>query len=131
MLLAPGNFDARDYNFMTVSWGTLGIVWDKRCAMAFVRPSRYTRQFMDKADSFTLSLFPEELHKALVYCGGHSGRQGDKAKAPDSLPFHPRKSPRQASMKRSSSSSAARSTLPIWIPEPFSISRSSPTLPGG
>jgi len=87
MLLAAGDFAARDYNFMTVSWGMIGIVWGKPCATVFVRPSRHTRQFMDRMDSFTLSLFPQELHKALVWCGEHSGRREDKVKGAGLTPI--------------------------------------------
>ena len=81
MLLAAGDFCAHDYNCMTISWGSLGIVWGKPFALVLVRPVRYTRQYMDKSDSFTLSVFPEEHRNALSYCGSASGRDGDKAKA--------------------------------------------------
>jgi flavin reductase (DIM6/NTAB) family NADH-FMN oxidoreductase RutF len=81
MLLAAGDFSAHDYNCMTISWGSLGIVWGKPFALVLVRPVRYTRQYMDKSDGFTLSVFPEEHRKGLSYCGSASGRDGDKAKA--------------------------------------------------
>ncbi len=80
MLLAAGDFAARDYNCMTISWGCLGVIWAKPCAVVLVRQSRYTRGFMEKGKSFTLSLFPDSFHEALAYCGSHSGRNGDKAR---------------------------------------------------
>ncbi|MGA2614712.1 MAG: flavin reductase [Spirochaetia bacterium] len=81
VLLAAGDFAARDFNVMTISWGSLGVVWGKPFAQVFVRRSRFTYQFMEKAESFTLSVFPEEHRKGLSWCGSHSGRTGDKVSA--------------------------------------------------
>jgi len=80
-LLASGDVAKKDYNCMTVAWGGLGAMWGKPLAMVVVRPSRHTWGFMERCDSFTLSAFGEEHRKALSYCGGHSGRDGDKVKA--------------------------------------------------
>ncbi len=78
LLLAAGDFSRKDFNVMTISWGSLGLVWGKPFAQVFVRPSRYTWQFMEKTESFTLSLFPEEYRQGLSYCGSHSGKYGNK-----------------------------------------------------
>jgi len=78
MLLAAGDFARKDFNAMTISWGSLGVIWGKPFAQVFVRKSRYTYQFMEKSESFTLSVFPEERRGGLSYCGSHSGRSGDK-----------------------------------------------------
>jgi len=80
-LLAAGDFGKRDFNCMTISWGSLGVMWNKPFAMVVVRPSRYTRGYMEKSDSFTLSAFPEEHRAKLDYCGSRSGRDEDKVKA--------------------------------------------------
>lgn len=68
------------YNALTVSWGGMGVLWNKNVFFCFVRPQRYTKEFMDKADKITVSFFGEEMKKALSYCGTHSGRDGDKLK---------------------------------------------------
>ena len=68
----------RRYNFMTVSWGGLGVIWGKPFALVVVRPTRHTRRFIDDADSFTLSVLPQRYRRALNYCGSHSGRDEDK-----------------------------------------------------
>jgi flavin reductase (DIM6/NTAB) family NADH-FMN oxidoreductase RutF len=47
----------------------------------YLRPQRYTREFVDREELFTLSVFPEEYRKALGYLGSHSGRDGDKVAA--------------------------------------------------
>jgi len=67
-------------NTMTVSWGGLGILWAKPMAMVVVRPQRYTLEFIEAADVFTLSFFPESCRPALNLCGSQSGRDMDKIK---------------------------------------------------
>lgn len=78
MLITAGNLDS--YNTMTASWGGLGVLWGKNIAFCVVRPTRYTYEFMEKADTFTLSFFTNKYKKALGFCGSHSGRDCDKAK---------------------------------------------------
>jgi flavin reductase (DIM6/NTAB) family NADH-FMN oxidoreductase RutF len=81
LLLAAGDLQKKDYNCMTVGWGSFGVMWGRPFAMVVVRPTRYTWQLMERADSFSLSAFPEEYRAHLNYCGSHSGRDGDKAAA--------------------------------------------------
>lgn len=72
--------DLTDYNTMTASWGTMGIFWGKPVVNAFVRPQRYTYEYVEKNELFTISFYDEEYRSALQYCGTHSGRDVDKAK---------------------------------------------------
>lgn len=66
-------------NSMTASWGGLGVIWGKNCAFIFVRKTRYTKEFIDDSDSFSLSFFDHEKYKkALTYMGSVSGRNEDK-----------------------------------------------------
>lgn len=66
-------------NTMTISWGSVGYMWNKPVFMALVRPSRYTFDLIEKADSFTVSIpYNEEMHEALRICGTESGRDIDK-----------------------------------------------------
>lgn len=76
-LLTAGTPD--DYNTMTVSWGGVGELWGKDVVFVFVRPGRYTKEFMEKYDEFTLTFFDGEQKKALGICGAKSGRDIDKA----------------------------------------------------
>ena len=78
-LLSAG--DISNFNMMTVSWGNMGVMWNKNIVTAFVRPQRYTKEFIDRSDKFTLSFYEEELRPALALCGSKSGRELDKAKA--------------------------------------------------
>ncbi len=77
MLLAASKPDG-SFNTMTVSWGTMGILWNKSTATAYVRESRYTKEFVDANDIFTLSVFEGDMKKALGVLGTKSGRDIDK-----------------------------------------------------
>lgn len=77
-LLTAGNESG--WNTMTVSWGAIGELWNKDVAIVFVRPQRYTKEFIDGSEFFTLCFFDEEYKKALQLCGTKSGRDIDKAK---------------------------------------------------
>lgn len=57
-----------------------GELWGKDVVAVFVRPQRYTYEFMEKYGDFTLSFFSGEYKKALSFCGAKSGRDYDKAK---------------------------------------------------
>ena len=65
-------------NTMTASWGGLGRLWNKDVAFAFIRPQRYTKEFVDSADSFSLCFFGGEKMQELGYLGTVSGRDEDK-----------------------------------------------------
>jgi len=77
-ILTAGDKD--DFNGMTVSWGSIGELWSKPCAFAFVRPQRYTREFCEKSDFFTLSFFAGKNRTELSFFGSKSGRDYDKFK---------------------------------------------------
>lgn len=68
-------------NTMTASWGGLGVLWHKNVATIYVRPQRYTYEFIENSDYFTLSFFDEEWRQQLNYCGTVSGREADKIAA--------------------------------------------------
>lgn len=65
-------------NTMTASWGGLGILWNKKVAYIFIRPQRYTKEFVDSADRLSLSVLPNSYRKELTYLGRVSGRDEDK-----------------------------------------------------
>ena len=70
-----------DVNTMTISWGSLGELWNKPVVTGYVSSSRYTQEFMEKYDHFTVTFFPPAYRDALQYLGSHSGRDGDKITA--------------------------------------------------
>ena len=66
-------------NTMTASWGGLGVIWGRNAAYVFVRDSRYTKEFMDAADTFSLTFFDRAKYaEMLAYMGKVSGRDEDK-----------------------------------------------------
>lgn len=75
MLITAGNEDG--YNMMTASWGFVGEMWGNDTVIAAVRPQRYTMEFIDKNDYFTLSFYGDkkDIHKV---CGSLSGRDVNK-----------------------------------------------------
>jgi flavin reductase (DIM6/NTAB) family NADH-FMN oxidoreductase RutF len=79
-LLTSGDYQKTHYNTMTVAWGSLGIMWNKPFSQVVVRPTRFTYQFMEQYDTFTLCAFPSQFKKALQLLGTKSGRDGDKIK---------------------------------------------------
>lgn len=78
MLIAAGN--GSGCNAMTASWGGAGVLWGKRVCFVFVRPQRYTKEFLDDCGSFSLSFFDGGKKKELAYMGKVSGRDADKIK---------------------------------------------------
>lgn len=68
-------------NTMTASWGSLGELWSHYVSTIYIRPTRYTLEFLNKESYYSLSVFDEAYRAALNYCGSHSGRDGDKIKA--------------------------------------------------
>lgn len=77
-LVTAGNPES--FNPMTVSWGGVGIMWNKPVAFTFIRPQRYTFEFIERGDSFSICFFDEQYRKALSFCGSKSGRDYDKPK---------------------------------------------------
>jgi len=75
-LLTAGDMGC--FNTMTISWGALGTIWGKPTATVYVRTSRYTHEFMDRSDYFTVSFYPEAYRKTLGVLGSKSGRDMDK-----------------------------------------------------
>jgi len=77
-LITAGDKDA--YNMMTASWGFAGELWGNDAVEIFIRPQRYTMEFVDKSDYFTVSFYGDNkaLHKI---CGSKSGRDIDKTAA--------------------------------------------------
>ncbi len=77
MLVTAGTTD--HWNTMTASWGGFGVLWNLNVSFCFVRPTRHTYEFMERADRYTLSFYDEDQRDALDFCGSRSGRDVDKA----------------------------------------------------
>ena len=78
-LLAAG--DKEKSNAMTIGWGGIGTLWGRTALTVYVAEKRYTKEFMDKSQYFTVMVFDVKDSKVLNYMGMKSGRDGDKAQA--------------------------------------------------
>ncbi|HHT88258.1 MAG TPA: flavin reductase family protein [Clostridiales bacterium] len=76
MLITAGTEEK--VNTMTASWGGLGVMYGKNVAYVVIRPQRYTKEFVDREDTFSLSFFDKEYRKTLNYLGTVSGRIENK-----------------------------------------------------
>ena len=66
-------------NAMTASWGGVGVIWNKNVAYCFIRDSRYTKEFVDNSETYSLCVFDHEANKEMLgYMGTVSGRTEDK-----------------------------------------------------
>lgn len=81
MLLTAGT-EETGFNTMTASWGHMGAIWGHGggtpTTAVYIRPQRYTKEFVDREPLYTLCFFPEEYKKQLAYLGSRSGRDEDK-----------------------------------------------------
>lgn len=76
-----------DYNTMTISWGGLGTLWRLPVATVYVMPKRYTHEFLERYDQFTVCFFPEKYRQDLELLGTKSGRDGDKVAMTSLTPY--------------------------------------------
>ncbi len=91
MLVTAGNKNS--FNTMTASWGGIGILWNKNVSFVFIRKSRYTLEFVDSNEYYSLSFFNGKLMDKLLFCGRNSGRDTDKIKETGLIPVFDNKAP--------------------------------------
>ena len=85
LLITAGNEEK--CNTMTASWGAMGVMWGRNAVTVYIRPQRYTKEFVDREETFTISVLSEEYRKALSYCGTASGKGIDKIKEAGLTPY--------------------------------------------
>ncbi len=79
-IFTAGN--AEDHNGCTVMYGAEGMIWSKNAYFSFIKPERYTWEFVKNSDYFTVSYFPKEINNDVHKIYGYkSGKDMDKAKA--------------------------------------------------
>ena len=76
MLVCAG--DRGGFNMMTASWGAVGVMWGKPSATCYIRKSRFTKEFVDAGEYFTLTVLKDGHRDALNKMGSKSGRDMDK-----------------------------------------------------
>ena len=78
MLITAGS--KSHYNTMTAAWGGIGYLWNLPVSYIFVRPQRFTFEYTEQYDNYSLCFFDKTYKKDLMYCGRNSGRDVNKAK---------------------------------------------------
>jgi len=77
----PGILTAGDkngYNSMLIEWGSMGVAWRRPIFTVYVKPERYTHDFLVKGKIFTVSIFNKKYKKKMSIYGVKSGRDVNK-----------------------------------------------------
>ena len=75
-LVTSGSRDR--FNTMTISWGSMGTIWNRDVVTVYIRPDRYTWEFLNKHEYFTVSFYDEAYKSDLQILGTLSGRSENK-----------------------------------------------------
>lgn len=75
-----------NFNTMTASWGSLGVLWGRNIVTLYVKASRHTHHFLEESEGFTCSFLESGMEDTLIWCGQHSGRDSDKVAATGLIP---------------------------------------------
>ena len=68
-------------NTMAISWGAIGIEWNKILFTAYIRENRYTKAILDKTLNFTINIPLDGMTPEVFNISGRkSGRDIDKIK---------------------------------------------------
>ena len=76
VLVTAGNKDK--FNTMTIGWGSIGTLWSKPICNVYVKGNRYTHEFMESNEYFTVSFFSKDYETDMAILGTKSGRDIDK-----------------------------------------------------
>ncbi len=85
-LITAGS-STNNYNTMTANWATMGTIWNKPIINIFIRPQRYTFQFIESNKNFSICFFDNKYKPELEMCGKISGREINKAKKANFTPI--------------------------------------------
>ena len=70
--------DKNSYNSMVIGYGSLGVGYGKPIFTVYVKPERYTYQFIEKSKIFTVSYIDEKLYNKFIPYGTQSGKDINK-----------------------------------------------------
>lgn len=77
-LLSAGK--PENFNTMVIGWGMFGPMWGIPVCEVVVRPQRYTFEFIEREETYSVAFFGNGYRKELGICGSKSGRDIDKMK---------------------------------------------------
>lgn len=87
VILTAGSYNENKFNPMTIAWGSIGTLWKKPAVTVAIRPTRFTYEFMENYDTFTICAFPAQFKKTIAFLGVKSGRDTDKVIASGLTPI--------------------------------------------
>ena len=68
-------------NAMSISWGTLGIEWNKNIFIIFIRENRCTKSMLEETKEFCVNIPTSDIDRNIIkVCGTKSGYDTDKIK---------------------------------------------------
>ena len=70
--------DKNSYNSMAIEWGSLGVAFRKPVFTVYVKPDRYTYEFMEKTKIFTVNIINKKIYKKFSVYGNKSGKDINK-----------------------------------------------------
>jgi flavin reductase (DIM6/NTAB) family NADH-FMN oxidoreductase RutF len=68
------------YNSMIGSGGGLGMLFKKPTTWCILKADRYTLELIQKVQTYTMSYFPDQYRKQMLFLGSKSGRDTEKMK---------------------------------------------------
>lgn len=78
LALVTAGTEGSGWNTMTIGWGSAGTLWSKPTVTVYVHPWRYTHEFLEREEYFTVQLFGPEYQRDMGILGTKSGRDGNK-----------------------------------------------------
>ena len=66
------------YNSMAIEWGSIGVSWKLPIFTVYVKDERYTYEFMQTTEIFTVSIINKKIFKKFAVYGTKSGRDINK-----------------------------------------------------
>ena len=66
------------YNSMAIEWGSIGVSWKLPIFTVYVKDERYTYEFMQTTEIFTVSIINKKIYKKFAVYGTKSGRDINK-----------------------------------------------------
>ena len=70
--------DKTHYNSMTIGWGSIGVGYGRPIFTVYVKPERYTYEFIEKSPIFTVSYIDPKLYPKFNVYGSKSGKDINK-----------------------------------------------------
>jgi flavin reductase (DIM6/NTAB) family NADH-FMN oxidoreductase RutF len=72
---------------LTVAWGSIGCLWSKDIATVYVKPTRYSFEFANQCEYFTIMWFDDRKDEINKVFGAMSGRDVNKEQLCNLTPF--------------------------------------------